>query len=274
MKKLNILLMFVFSALFAFSCTDEEEVPVKVQVQTFDIMLDNANSIPMVMDRDETGDIQMNLYDDNTLEFTITINDLSGSDALTMAHVHTGDVVTAGGVAITLVDGTDISFSGNTATGEILLTDDEVATLQGSDVYVNVHSSEQPAGLVRGQIDQTIDNAYNVAMSPSNEIPAIEGRNETGSAFIRIIGTTMYYKVMVEDLDATDAITAGHIHEGTSTENGGVLINLEITDGEQLDQTKSLELSTDELSKVNNDALYVNIHSTQHGGGLLRGQIR
>ncbi|MBI0397467.1 CHRD domain-containing protein [Cyclobacterium marinum] len=274
MKKIKIGMMLVLCALVTFACEDDEDTPVKVELQSFDIMLDNAYSIPMVTGRSETGNIQMRLYDDNSLTFTITIDNLMASDDLTVAHVHTGDVVTAGSVAITLVDGTDIAFSGNMATGTINLTADQINTLQGDDVYVNVHSSDQALGLVRGQIDQTIDNAYNVTMSSANEIPAIIDRNETGEAYIRIMGNTMYYKVIVNDLEASDAITAGHIHEGSATVNGGVLVNLGITANAELEQTKSLTLSTDELSKINNDELYVNIHSTQYPGGLLRGQIR
>ncbi|EPR68283.1 CHRD domain-containing protein [Cyclobacterium qasimii] len=275
MKVRNLLLMLSFFALITFSCKDDDDdTPAKVSVQIFDIDLDNAYEIPMVMGRDETGNIKMNLFDDNTLEFTIIINNLLSTDALTKAHVHTGDVVTAGSVAITLVDGADISFSGNMATGTVTLTDGEVTTLKGSDVYVNVHSTDETAGLVRGQIDQTIDNAYNVALSPANEVPAITGRNETGAAYLRIIGNTMIYKATVNDLDATDAINAGHIHQGSAEVNGGVLVNLGFTDNAQLDITKSLALTDAELTTINNDPLYVNIHSTQHGGGLLRGQIR
>lgn len=274
MKKIKIGMMLVLCALVTFACEDDEDTPAKVELQSFDIMLDNAYSIPIVTGRSETGNIQMRLYDDNSLTFTITIDNLMASDDLTVAHVHTGDVVTAGSVAITLVDGTDIAFSGNMATGTINLTADQINTLQGDDVYVNVHSSDQASGLVRGQIDQTIDNAYNVTMSSANEIPAIIDRNETGEAYIRILGNTMYYKVIVNDLEASDAITAGHIHEGSATVNGGVLVNLGITANAELEQTKSLTLSTDELSKINNDELYVNIHSTQYPGGLLRGQIR
>jgi hypothetical protein len=274
MNKIKIGLMLVLCALVTFACEDDEDPPAKVEIASFDIMLDNAYSIPMVTGRSETGNIQMSLYDDKSLTFTITINGLMASDDLTVAHVHTGDVVTAGSVAITLVDGSNIAFSGNTATGTVSLTDEQITTLQGDDVYVNVHSTDQPSGLVRGQIDQTIDNAYNVSLSPANEIPAINDRNETGQASIRIVGSTMFYKVIVNDLEASDAITAGHIHEGSATVNGGVLVNLGITGSSELEQTKSLSLSTEELSKINNDELYVNIHSNQYAGGLLRGQIR
>ena len=40
------------------------------------------------------------------------------------------------------------------------------------------------------------------------------------------------------------------------------------------DLQQSLSLSNEELNKINNDELYVNIHSNQYAGGLLRGQIR
>ena len=173
-----------------------------------------------------------------------------------------------------MVDGSSISFQGNQAIGSIQLTETEVAALLGGDVYVNVHSADSPAGLVRGQLDKQVNNAFNVVLSPGNEIPAITGRNDSGMAIIRIVGEEVYYKVTVADLEATDAITAGHIHEGEATENGTVFQNLEITDASQLDVTKTITLDENKLAKLKEDPLYVNIHSTEHPDGLMRGQIR
>jgi hypothetical protein len=272
MKKILFLMLSI--SLFLVSCSNNDDAESKMLVESFTVSLDNANSIPMVMGRTETGTIEMNLYDDNSLMFTLTVNNLSATDALVAAHVHTGDVVSTGGVAIALVDGTNIAFSGNKASGTLQLTAEQTATLKGSDVYVNVHSTQSPAGLLRGQIDVAVDNAYNVMLSPANEIPAVTGRNETGTAYIRLVGTKMFYKVVVNNLDPTDAIAAGHIHNGASTVNGGVLLNLEMTNTAQLNSTKSLTLSAENVTKVKNDALYVNIHSTKVASGLLRGQIR
>ena len=67
----------------------------------------------------------------------------------------------------------------------------------------------------------------------------------------------MFYKVIVNDLYPTDAIAAGHIHNGASTANGRVLLNLEMTNTAQLNSTKSLTLSAENLTKVTNDVLYV-----------------
>jgi hypothetical protein len=273
MKK-GIFLLLSIGLLFTVGCNNDDDTIAKTLLQAFDVALNTSNSIPAVTGRNETGNITMNLFDDNSLEFTITINNLAITDELIASHVHNGDVVSTGGIEITLVDAIDITYSGNTASGTVMLTAGQISSLQGDDVYVNVHSTEFPSGLVRGQIDKTISNAYNVALSPLNEVPPVMGRSEEGNAYFRLVGSDMYYKVVVTDLDATDAIIGGHIHEGSSTENGGVLIDLRITDNTQLDITKNITLSSVELDKVKNDELYVNIHSGKEPAGLLRGQIR
>ena len=275
MKKGIFYLLLSIGLLFTVGCNNDDDGSIaKTLIQAFDVALNTSNSIPAVPDRNETGNITMDLFDDNSLEFTITINNLSITDELIASHIHNGDVVSTGGIEITLVDAIDITYSGNTASGTVMLTASQISALQGDDVYVNVHSTEFPAGLVRGQIDKTISNAYNVALSPLNEVPPVMGRSERGNAYFRLVGSTMYYKVAVTDLEATDAIIGGHIHEGSSTENGGVLIDLGITDDTQLDITKNITLSSVELDKVINDELYVNIHSGKEPAGLLRGQIR
>lgn len=272
MKK--VLLLF-FTALLSLtiSCNDNGDSGPAI-IASGNIAMNTEYEIPIVEDRDESGNFLINVYDDNIIEFSITVNDLEPSDQLTVAHVHTGDPVSTGAPAITLVDGTSIMFQGNKATGTLQLTEAEANTLLGEDVYINVHSEQEPSGLVRGQIDQIIDQAYNVKLDPENEIPAITDRDDSGTAIFRLVQNKLYYKVTVMDLAAGDAITGGHIHEGDDTENGDVVINLELTDETQLDITKSMELEEGSLTILKNDPLYVNVHSTDHPSGLMRGQIR
>jgi len=274
MKKAFLLLFCTVLLGFTTSCLDSNGDAGRIITGSANITLNTENEIPMVENRDETGSFQMVIYDDNTLSFTITVNDLLGGDNLTAAHIHAGDPVSTGAPVITLVDGTSVSFQGNKATGSIQLTEAEVTSLLGGDLYVNVHSTDIPSGLVRGQLDKAVDAAYNVVLSPSNEIPAITGRTDSGIAIIRVAEETVYYKVIVSDLAGGDAITAGHIHEGDATENGTVFQNLEITDASQLGVTKTLTLDENKISKLKEDPLYVNIHSTDHASGLMRGQIR
>ncbi|MET2984178.1 CHRD domain-containing protein [Aureibaculum conchae] len=274
MKKAFLLLFCTILLGFTTSCLNDGGDPGPTIKAAASVDLNTENEIPMVENREETGVFKMILYQDNSLEFSITLNDLAGSDNLTVAHIHSGDPVSTGAPVITLVDGSSISFQGNQAIGNIQLTETEVAALLGGDVYVNVHSADSPAGLVRGQLDKQVNNAFNVVLSPDNEIPAITDRNDSGMAIFRVVGEEVYYKVTVSDLEATDAITAGHIHLGDATENGEVFINLEITDASQLDVTKTITLDENKMSKLLEDPLYVNIHSTDHASGLMRGQIR
>lgn len=238
-------------------------------VQSFNIALKAEYTIP-TNTGGETGTITMDLYDDNTLEYTITVNNMNAADVLTKAHVHAGDVVSTGSSAITFFDG---AVTGNTTTGIITLTDADIATLTGADVYVNVHSQMSTSGLVRGQIDKIIDHAYNVDLSPSNEVPAVTGRAETGNGYFRIIGSTMHFRTQVNNLNATDSITKAHFHAGAAGANGSSYINLDLVT-DQLDISKTLELTTDQLNQAIADPTYVNVHSVEQPSGLLRGQIR
>jgi hypothetical protein len=90
-------------------------------------------------------------------------------------------------------------------------------------VYLNVHSTNAPSGLVRSQLDQEVVFSKNVALSPANEVPAVNGRFEKGFAYIRVNSDKeMFYKIVVDNLDPTDQIVAAHIHKGDATENGDV----------------------------------------------------
>jgi len=263
------LILGVVSLVTFSSCDDDPELQASL-VQSFNIDLNSKYTIP-TNTGSETGTITMDLFDDNTLEYTITVNGMNASDVLTKAHVHLGDVVTKGSSAITFF-GEEIT--GNTISDVLTLTAEDIAILTGGDVYVNVHSQMSPSGLVRGQIDKTIDYAYNVALSPDSEVPPVTGRMETGNGYFRIIGSTMHFNVQISDLSPTDTITKAHFHAGAAGSNGSSYINLELTGADQLDITKMLELTADQLNQAINDPTYVNVHSSEHPSGLLRGQIR
>jgi len=271
MKRFKFLFIAV-AVLGLTACSDDDDGPSVAVLESFTIDLSTENEVPAVPGRSETGTAQIDILENNTLRFTITVNNLDGDDTLTAAHIHTGDLVSTGGIIVGLVNGTDISFNGNRASGTVEVTDAEIASIQGADVYVNVHSQNVPAGLVRGQVDKTIEFARNVFISPANEVPAVTGRNESGFAYLRLDSdNNLYYRVVVNNLDPTDAITMGHIHLGAADENGDVAINLGITSA-NLDTSLNLALSTLEANSLTTPT-YVNIHSQQVTSGLLRGQV-
>lgn len=275
-KGISMALLVAFTA----SCDDDDvksvvtPEPVAV-VSEFAVNLNTKNEIPTVVGRNETGVANFTLLADNTLSFSIEINNLSASDNLVAAHIHTGDVVSTGDVVVGLVTpDSGVSFDGNTAEGSVQLTAEQVSLLSTAALYVNIHSMEVAPGLVRGQVNENIDAAYNVALSTANEVPAVENRTETGEAFLRVIGDKLYYRVVVGELAASDSITMGHLHQASAGENGDVFVNLGITSNAELNITKELDLTVEQLQTLNNLPSYVNIHSEQVASGLVRGQVK
>jgi len=269
MRKINaaILALGILAASFA-SCSKDD--PAKELVQRFEIALSAQNAVPGMNGRNETGNAVLELFEDNSLEFSITVNDLWSADNLTAAHIHIGDILSTGGVLVGLVDGEDIAFSGDMASGTILLSAEQASSLMAQEnLYVNVHSEQAPPGLVRGQIGVTIDQAYNVWMTSS-----VSGRNETGVAHVRVVGTTMYYMMTVADLSGTDQIVAAHIHEGATGVDGGVLVGFAVGSNADLGVVKQIDLSADQVSALGQNDLYINVHSAEAQPGLIRGQIR
>jgi hypothetical protein len=114
-----------------------------------------------------------------------------------------------------------------------------------------------------------------VHLDGASEVPAVDTEAK-GIAILRMTeDRTLYSKIMVHKLDPEEdgALLFAHIHTGTATETGGVILFLahDINDfGVNMVQTVSEDL----FNAILNDALYVNAHSTLHTGGLVRGQIR
>ncbi len=87
------------------------------------------------------------------LKFDITVCDLTGP--ILMAHFHKGVPGVAGGVVRTLTD----DFDGNTASGvwnasdSEPLTGDLVNDLIAGNLYVNVHTTANQPGEIRGQVN-------------------------------------------------------------------------------------------------------------------------
>lgn len=267
----------------------------------------NLAGLALLDGRSETGTANLTLYEGNVLSYSLSVVGLTQGDALTVGHIHRGDVHENGPVVITLVGGpaqasgvrpldTIPQFDGGTAvTASAALTGAEVAdlTAPGSHFYVNVHSNQVGAGLVRGQIGQEIALAANVFLSTANEVPPVPNRTETGLAVVRAVaGAAPEVKFFLEvfELDPTDSLQVAHIHSGGPTENGPVVISLvggpaqpplrpldvlAVFNGETSVRGQ-VPISAQELADLVDPtrAWYVNIHSTQVGAGLVRGQLR
>jgi hypothetical protein len=264
------LFALVLSGLFMTSCKKSDS-PDRPSVRDVSINMSAKQEVPPVKNRNETGSAHIVLFPDSTLAFSFSVSGLASGDQLTVAHIHTGGPVESGSPVIVLVDNSTIKFNGTNASGTIKLTSSQYRDYTGSgDFYVNVHSSQLPDGVLRGQIGKTFSLVMNVDLTPL----ANPGRPETGTALLRVSSdSTLYYKVIVSNLLMGDVLTSASINSGAAGGSGAVLLSL-YSQASDFGKAKSVKLSASQMNSVMNSQLYINVQSTQLPVELLRGQIR
>jgi subtilisin family serine protease len=115
----------------------------------FTVPMSGAEEVPAVA-TNTTGTTTIT-YDlaTNRLDYTLHISATSGV-TITAAHIHTGNAGSNGAVIYPLFSG---SNNGSlTVSGTLTLTAAQENTFLVHGLYVNAHSTDKPAGLVRGQI--------------------------------------------------------------------------------------------------------------------------
>ncbi len=269
------LLLLVCSAFLFLSCKkNNNTTPQPTVVKEFTLNLSAKNENPAPAGRNETGVFVLKIMSDNSVQYNISVTGLASADALTAAHIHTGNPVVNGGVILNFAP----IFTGSTASGTVK---DVRTTLLDSmrneavDLYVNVHSSQVGSGLVRAQLNKTVDWTQDVALAGSNEVPAV-ATSATGTARFRLTSDgSLYYFINVTGLTTGDGtITAAHIHNGATGANGSVLVAL-AGGAADIGVDKKIVLTDVQKTAITGTAaLYVNVHSSNFTSGLIRGQIR
>ena len=91
----------------------------------------------------------------------------------TAAHIHDGDVGVAGPVVVGLVQSQSTPGMWSVPANSVL-TDAQIARLQAGGYYVNVHTTLNPAGEIRGQLtlDSSTANKFNATLNLAQEVPA------------------------------------------------------------------------------------------------------
>lgn len=265
------LLSVVCLGVFSFtSCHNDDDDDEIINYEWGTVYLSPRLQNPGIKNRVETGFLKFRI-EDNTLRYEITVEDLSSTDQLTMAHFHIGNPLTNGPVVLNFMP----TFNGNKAEGSVQIRQSLIDSLKdnANEIYFNVHSKEIPTGLVRGQVNSRVIMAEDLALSGLNQTPAVI-TTATGTAALRLTSdNVLYSKVTVTGVEATDTLTMSHIHSGGLNQSGPVLVYLcsAIND---FGIIKSQELSQQVADDVKNISTYVNVHSTTHPTGILRAQLK
>lgn len=194
-------------------------------------------------------------------------------DALTMAHFHVGNPGEDGPVGIEL--------TGDTAAGMIaarkslvspmnMTSEDFVAALKASRVYINFHSKKHGSGLMRGQLLPRHDRAFPIQLAGTGA--GIQGK---GLAIAWITPDNGNLMVRASFTGLTGPVTAAHFHKGNAVavpiDNSDISadgINANI----HLDSVTTAGFSARTfIDDLVSGAIYLNLHTAENPGGEIAG---
>jgi hypothetical protein len=151
---------FVIAAMAAFTvgCGGGESIGGLGVERTFTINLTQAEEVPIPQPTSATGVAQVLVYA-TRIDFTLSATNITG---ITMAHIHSGAPGVAGPIVVTLFQPASATgaVNGVFATGSLNagnlpagVTIESLKTLlAGGNSYINVHTSVNQTGEIRGQL--------------------------------------------------------------------------------------------------------------------------
>ena len=221
--------------------------------------------------------------DKSELEVNVLVNDLTA--AITNAHLHYGAMGSSGSVAVPLSQ-----FNvGNTYKGVFDLTtlanqSAFLDSLQQGKVYVNIHTTNFPAGEIRGQLLKNSPLAFDTWMDSSQETGTVDPATPANAMGLCNFSAnssfdTIWVNVQADQLSGT--ITGAHFHSGKEGESGPVVLGLTgFIQGNSISAIltpESPEFSGDLdfdsfVKKALSGDVYINLHTTLNPAGEVRGQ--
>lgn len=196
---------------------------------------------------------------------------VSDSDTIVASHIHQGAAGSNGGVVVNL---------GAFETHNAVCVDvgSRVAGNIGANpsaFYVNVHTETAPGGEVRGQLRVPRPGQFyslGATLTGANEVPSVDS-DGVGFANVVIHRQTRIVcsAVVVDDIEPA---FASHVHAGATGVNGPAVISLGAVDGSAFGcQVVDNAVINSIIDPPAFENFYVNVHTSAHPGGELRGQL-
>jgi hypothetical protein len=253
--------------------------------------LTGPNAIPAV-DGPASGMAAFVLSDDRQrLSYYLKVNDITSA---TMAQLHSGANGQIGDVVLWLFDGRSEPFTGDgtLVQGELaaedlppgLTLEALIVRLASGEYYVNIPTTANPGGEIRGQVDPARDLVFTAELEPGQEatVPPVvsEAIGQAGLFYDAAAGSLAY---TIHVSNALRNPTAAHIHLEQAGQNGPVVAPL-ATPTSEVSSTGTLTAPqlTGPLAGASLEQLvyalltgraYVNVHTIAHPGGEIRGQL-
>ncbi len=236
------------------------------------VFLSGLNERPDPLTNSASGSGTLSL-DGNVLSFEIAYGGLSGP--ATAAHIHgPAGTDTSVGVLISLAPYNGEGFGTNgTFSGSVVLTPEQQAMVLAGRTYVNVHTSSNPGGEMRGQIAPVLMQA---TFHEEEEGSEEDAESAGGTGLFALAGNQLSFNITYHGLSGP--ATGAHIHgPADESESAGILIGLESFNGGAFGTNGvfdgTVTLTPEQLGWVIDGKTYVNIHTMAYPGGEIRGQI-
>ncbi|PHN07940.1 CHRD domain-containing protein [Flavilitoribacter nigricans] len=200
------------------------------------------------------------------------------------AHVHQGMAGQNGSVIFPLNSSTEDGMLSGTFAAEDnvqALNKDFISRLRSRGYYVNVHSQQYLPGEIRGQLLPLATAYFTANLAGSNAVPpnASMGR---GQVKVELRGTEIVLSGAFSGLTGEfDAAVAGgsHLHAAFVGQNGPIKfftnarLNEDLKGGRFLAVENVFDLDFRNYFDLINGFLYLNIHSSTHPAGEIRGHV-
>lgn len=212
------------------------------------------------------GRVKVNL-ETGAIQGFVRIKNLSN---VTSGHIHQGEKGKNGSPIITLLGESHFMFIPKNT----VLSASQITAFKKGELYLNIHTSDNPAGEIRGQLPAGNHRFLRAQLSGTQEVPPVDV-DTVGTAVMRLnlnTGRLMGY-VQVDDM----VVSIGHIHLGKKGENGDVLVTLEEVSFENNVAIHKIPdntiLNKEEMTQLLNAGTYINLHSPDVPSGEVRGQL-
>jgi len=207
----------------------------------------------------------------------IQADQLSGS--ITGAHFHSGKAGVSGGVLVSLtpfINGTQVSglltaanpaFTGNLNMASF------VKMLLNGEIYINIHTTLNTAGEVRGQPASLTRKGLIYELCPKQVNSTLNGGlNAQGSGFVSVNRwhTNLHFGVAVANLSSH--LNAAHFHNALPGLNGGVVHGFPV-DSTIMAFWNDATFTSEMADKFEAGSIYSNFHTSNNTGGEIRGQV-
>ncbi len=159
--------------------------------------------------------------------------------------------------------------------GSASISAQDVTDIQNGLWYVNIHTSLNAPGEIRGQVETQLPFTPNLLLAGANEVPEVAAAS-AGAALVTYNINTMELSWELAYQGIAGGATAMHFHgPGGPDVNAGVRLDIEAlgTGGLSEYNFGSSILTASHADELLDGLWYINIHSAAFPGGELRGQV-